>query len=543
MLHNLIKLIQIISKRSAFGLLVISIIISLMEILSVFSIYPLFFYMENNSVIDNVYYRSLVLTLSEFFKIGLFECIVLTSVFVVIFTNTMVFFRYLSKSKIKERVVKENRQYVLNLVSNTTLHHFSKVNSNSIHSYLSIDSERVAQIVLSFTNMISSLIVILLITLYLIFIDLQLFIYLTFIVILLLTSLKKSFVESKKLGEELSKINEKYIKYIQKVLNDKVLFMLSDSSLIKKSFDVDIVRTLHQNRFDIQKYSSYIEFMIKTVTMISILLVMYFFYNNNTDIALILFSGVLFVRLIPFLSQFGNAMQNFKSNLPIVEKLVYLESKLLKADFIDLNEIDLKSVSLNLNNLQLKNIKVKKDIIELRAGNIYGLFGASGVGKTSLAQAILGLDKYGNFIVKLNDKLVISNSKKQSILRNSIYLSQHNIPSEFSIRELFINFDVNSLSSMLNRFGFLEENKEIFFHRKLSSFSGGEQQKLNFIYTILQAKKIIVFDEPTSSMDDSSLNLIMDILEEYVIDKNAIIILISHSQIIKDRVTKAIILQ
>ena len=543
MLKNLKKVIEILTLKSTLGLLMISIVISLMEVLSVFSVYPLFFYIENNGIIENIYYENLINYINEIFSFNLFQSIVFVSAVVVVFTNLMVYFRYISKNQIKERVLKNNRQYVLNLISETTLLNFSKINSNTIQSYLTIESERISQIILSFTNMISALIVIFLIAVYLIYIDLLLFSYLLLIGFFLLIVLRKSYVESKNLGNNLSLINENYIKYIDKVLNDKVIFMLSDRSFIQKSFDVDVVRRLHQNRFDIQKYSSYIEFVIKTVTMISILLMMYFFYVTNTEISLILFSGVLFVRLIPFLSQFGNALQNFKSNLPLVENLEYLEEKLTKSNFVDLNEIKLKNITISLSNLKLKNIKFTKGQIDLKPGNIYGLFGESGSGKTTLAQSILGLNNFQEAKIMLNNNYVLSFKKQLITLRNSAFLSQSNIPNEFYIHELFKGFDIFLVDSLLKRFKLLNSNKVDFFKRKLSSFSGGEQQKLNFIYTILQEKKVIIFDEPTSSMDDSTLNLIMEILENYVIEQRAIIILISHSQIIKDRVSKAIILE
>ena len=541
-MQNILKVLQILSKKNALGLLLISIVISFMEVLSVFSVYPIFYYMENTKIIDNIYYQNFVVFITDFLSIGVFESIVLVSIATVLFTNTMVFYRYVSKSKIKESVVRKNRQYVLKLLSDTTILHFSKINSNSIQSFLTIDSERIAQIVLSFTNMISAIIVILLMAVYLLSIDLQLFFYLIAIGSLLLIILRKSYAKSKKLGEELSIVNETYTKYISKVITDRVVFMLADRVLITKSFNVDVVRKLHQIKFDIQKYSSYIEFVIKTVTMISILLVMYFFYISNTEISLILFSGVLFVRLIPFISQFGNALQNFKSNLPLVEKLIYLESKLIKSDYIDLNEITLDNISIELKDVKLNNIKITNDTFELKKGNIYGLFGNSGTGKTSLAQSIFGLNYYKNAVIKLNNKYLLSSNKKQKILRNSVYLSQHNIPSEFSINELFSSFDKQLFTSFLQKFNFLESNNSKFLQRKLSSFSGGEQQKLNFIYAILQEKKVIIFDEPTSSMDDGVLMLIMDILDKYVIKHKAIVIIISHSQMIQSRVTKSIIL-
>ena len=119
-------------------------------------------------------------------------------------------------------------------------------------------------------------------------------------------------------------------------------------------------------------------------------------------------------------------------------------------------------------------------------------------------------------------------------------MSQNIIPNEFTMTDLFNGFDKNLAASLFKRFGFFQFKDKSFLKRKLKSFSGGEQQKINFIYVILQQKKVVIFDEPTSSMDDDTLNLIIDILDEYTLKHKAIVIVISHNKIIKDRVERVI---
>jgi ABC-type multidrug transport system fused ATPase/permease subunit len=538
-----IKLLNIFSKKKSSQLLAISILISLMEFLSVFTLYPLFYYLENGNIIDNGLYANIASTLSEFLSVGSFETILLISVIVLIFTQSMVFYRNLAKSKIKEEIMRGNRQHVLNVVFNTTISDFLKVDPNRIESYLGIESERLSQIILSFTNLISSIIVILLMTIYLLYLDIKLFLYLIFIGFLLFFLLKRVYRISKEAGINLSMINDRYIKYIKKVLNDKTFFMLSDDFVIKKSFNVEVIRELYLCKYEMQKYSSLVEFIIKTSTMVSILLIVYFFYKIGTEVSLILFSAVVFVRLLPFLNQFGNALQNLKINIPVIDKLIFIEDKLKRSDFIDLDKIELDKISISESGLRTLNIDINNEFVELFPGNLYGIFGKSGSGKTTLSESILGLNCYKDTKILLNGQFLLSHKDTRLVLRNSNYMSQNIIPNEFNMTDLFSQFDQNLTASLFERFGFFQYKDKLFLERRLKSFSGGEQQKINFIYVILQQKKVVIFDEPTSSMDDDTLNLILDILDEYILKYRAIVILISHNQIIKNRVKKVISLE
>ena len=514
-----------------------------MEFLSVFTIYPLFYYLEKGDIIDNGLYTDIASMLSEFLSIGVFESILLISVIVLIFTQSMVFYRNLSKAKIKEEIIRSNRQHVLNVVFNTTISDFLKVDPNRIESYLGIESERLSQIILSFTNLISSIIVIILMTMYLLYLDIKLFVYLVFVAFLLFVLLKKVYRRSKEAGTNLSLINDRYIKYIKKVLNDKTFFMLSDDFVIRKSFNVEVIRDLYLCKYDLQKYSSLVEFIIKTSTMVSILLIIYFFYIIGTEVSLILFSAVVFVRLLPFLNQFGNALQNLKINIPVIDKLIFIEDKLKRSDFVDLDKIGLDKISISADGIRTFNIDINNEFFELFPGNLYGLFGKSGSGKTTLSESILGLNCYKDTKILLNDQFTLSYKDVRLVLRNSNYMSQNIIPNEFTLTDLFSEFDQNLTTSLFERFGFFQFKDKLFLERRLKSFSGGEQQKINFIYIILQQKKVVIFDEPTSSMDDDTLNLIIDILDEYILKYRAIVIVISHNKIIKNRVRKVISLE
>ena len=85
--------------------------------------------------------------------------------------------------------------------------------------------------------------------------------------------------------------------------------------------DNEVVKKLYQSIPDSKK-SAFVEFVIKISTLSIILLVIYIFYLKKVELSLIL-SGLIFVRLVPFMSQFGNSLQNLKSNLPSLDKLIF----------------------------------------------------------------------------------------------------------------------------------------------------------------------------------------------------------------------------
>ena len=178
--------------------------------------------------------------------------------------------------------------------------------------------------------------------------------------------------------------------------------------------------------------------------------------------------------------------------------------------------------------------KFKK--ITLISGNVYGLYGGSGVGKTSLAESILGLNIFKDAEILLNNNIVTSSVGGQTVLKNSLYMSQHIIPSEFTIEELFQDINIKKVTLFLNQIKIDISNIKDLYARKLSSFSGGEQQRFSFIYALLSKKKILIFDEPTSAIHKEITLIMLEMVYENAKKYKAIVIIISHDPMIKNNI-------
>jgi ABC-type bacteriocin/lantibiotic exporter with double-glycine peptidase domain len=58
------------------------------------------------------------------------------------------------------------------------------------------------------------------------------------------------------------------------------------------------------------------------------------------------------------------------------------------------------------------------------------------------------------------------------------------------------------------------------------NFSGGEKQRILLARELLKEAKILIFDEPTSSLDEENERILCEILKE--LKENRIIIIVSH---------------
>ena len=533
------QLSRIIGKKNIFTMVLVSTVISFMEFLSVFSIYPVFYFLENKSQVDNVHYESILDFIKTILSIGTFEAIVLASIFVILATNLIIYARLVAISRIKESILHNNREGVLLMLADTNLTNSSGINDSNIKSYLTIESERVAQVVISFTNIVTALLVVLFFASYLIYISYWLIIVLLAVVSILFLILNKSYKNIKNLGDKLSAISNKYIAYIDNILHDKAFFMLSEKSLVKRSFNVDVIKDIHLYKYINQKKSAFNEFFVRTATMIIILVVIYIFFMINTEISLILFVGVLFVRLVPFFSQLNNSFQNLKANYPAINGYINIENSLSKASSINLNDIHLSSIKIKCKACLFQNINIENDYAILNKGELHGVFGDSGSGKTLFVLALLGLSKHKNASFYLNDDTTISDRLDVNVLKNSFYMNQNIIPCEFSLLDMFKNTNKDQVDRLFDKFGFDTGNENL-FSRKISTFSGGERQRISLIYALLNKRKVMVFDEPTSALDKKMALIAFEEIRELVEKNNIIGIIISHENFIKEKVQRYI---
>ncbi|CDI50538.1 sugar ABC transporter ATP-binding protein [Clostridium tetani] len=184
---------------------------------------------------------------------------------------------------------------------------------------------------------------------------------------------------------------------------------------------------------------------------------------------------------------------------------------------------------LAVNNLSYKN-KVKNVSFEVRAGEILGLAGLMGSGRTELAKTIFGEYKKSSGDIYINDKKININSPKEAIENGIAYLSE-----DRKKEGLILNMSVGNNISLCNlkkyensikKIDKEKESKEIDdYIKKLSvktlsadqiikNLSGGNQQKAIIAKWIMISPNILIIDEPTRGIDVGAKKEIYEVLNE-----------------------------
>ena len=186
---------------------------------------------------------------------------------------------------------------------------------------------------------------------------------------------------------------------------------------------------------------------------------------------------------------------------------------------------------IKLNNI-FKSFKDHKALIDLslhvKSGEIYGLLGANGAGKSTTLNLILG------FLTADSGSIELKNIEDGSgISTNSIGYIPENVnlyPYLSGIENLDyfcklanLRYNKNELKSFLNECGLNET-----FHKKLtSSYSKGMRQKVGIAIAYAKKAKIYLLDEPASGLDPLSSNELSDLLKKLA-NNGSSILMASH---------------
>ena len=161
---------------------------------------------------------------------------------------------------------------------------------------------------------------------------------------------------------------------------------------------------------------------------------------------------------------------------------------------------------------------------EVDEGEIFGLLGVNGAGKTTTFRMIMGLLDMTEGNITLNDKKIDYSvtdeigflTEERSLL---LKLTVQEQAEFYGHLKGMSSIEIEQrLDYLLKRFK-IEEYKE----RKIKELSKGNQQKVQFIMSILNNPKLLILDEPFSGLDPINVELFKDIIMEMKKNKTSII--------------------
>lgn len=167
-----------------------------------------------------------------------------------------------------------------------------------------------------------------------------------------------------------------------------------------------------------------------------------------------------------------------------------------------------------------KNKQILKGIdLVVNKGDIIGLLGLNGEGKSTLIKIILGILSQDSGEVKRNFE------SKSDV---GVMLQEISMPEKMKVYEwldMVKRFSTNSklVESVLD-----SVNLRTVKNKYCDSLSGGQQRRVQFATAIINNPKVLILDEPTVGMDVVSKKAFWETLNTISFSKDLTIILISH---------------
>jgi inositol transport system ATP-binding protein len=155
--------------------------------------------------------------------------------------------------------------------------------------------------------------------------------------------------------------------------------------------------------------------------------------------------------------------------------------------------------------------------LEVKAGEILGVAGLVGSGRTELARAIFGADRIAAGTITLDGQPIAPASPADAVrLGIGLVPEDRKQQAIFAALGILPNFSVAALGQFSNRFGIMKERRErdalATFRKMLSirmasadqtieGLSGGNQQKVILARWLARDPKVLIVDEPTRGVD------------------------------------------
>ena len=188
---------------------------------------------------------------------------------------------------------------------------------------------------------------------------------------------------------------------------------------------------------------------------------------------------------------------------------------------------------------KFEDIKLKNEENLLILGN-------SGIGKTTLLHLLSGLLKaksgsielYGKELTKLSS-FQLDRFRRDNI---GIVFQKPHFVNSLTVKEnlelaqyIADKKDIKRIETILNNLNIFDK-----INKKTNELSQGEKQRVSIALAIVNSPKLILADEPTSSLDDDNCSNVIKILKKQASDFGAQLIVITHDSRLKKHFEKSI---
>ena len=161
--------------------------------------------------------------------------------------------------------------------------------------------------------------------------------------------------------------------------------------------------------------------------------------------------------------------------------------------------------------------------LEVRAGEIYGILGANGAGKTTSVECAQGLRRPDRGSIRV---LGLDPVADKARLRGRVgsQLQQANLPDRLKVREAIRLFAADRAQA---RQAMADWELEAIAGTPFAGLSGGQRQRLFLALALLNDPEVVFLDELTQGLDPSARSEVWALIER-VRDRGTTVVLVTH---------------
>ena len=478
----------------------------------------------------------------------LFLSITIIFIFFVILSGLIKLLFIYKSNNISQSIESDLRSKIFkNYIEQSYSYHLDQ-NSNEVMSNIMQKTSSMALYINEFIGILSSLLTILLVFTFLIFlkpfiiIPIVSFLVIFFVIIFSLNK-KKILENSKKISENqdrLVTIFQNSIGYI----SEMIIYSLHNIFISKfnKSSNI-LAANFAYNHNKTQSPRIYLEY----ATLLCLATLIYFLNKSGGNVinslTVLAALGLGTQKMLPLINRVHVSLTRMKG----VQQVVADTLSLLDNSKKEISEnsysgklflkktIKLENINFSYNkktNFILKNIN-----LEIKKGSKVGIKGATGSGKSTLGNIIIGLLEPTEGQLLIDDILINSQNKSAwqkniSIIPQTIFMNDSTIAENIAIgiEPKYINLEKVKKAAKEAHIHEFIINTPNQYNEKVGErgikLSGGQRQRISIARALYREAQIILFDEATNQLDTDTESLIMQSINN--LDKEVTVLFITH---------------
>ncbi len=166
----------------------------------------------------------------------------------------------------------------------------------------------------------------------------------------------------------------------------------------------------------------------------------------------------------------------------------------------------------------------------INKGQVVGLLGRNGAGKSTLLECMLGLRELdaGNVTLMGDPATALSDDTRARIgyVPQKFELFEWMTPEQMLnyFKALYPRWNEAKVDALMARWGFDGRSR----HKAISTFSGGEKQRLSIIRALAHDPQLLILDEPVSALDPAGRRDFLRELIDDVIERDTTVVFSTH---------------